>query len=167
MMAAGDVDSGPEKGAKIPELKVYVATGDNKEKTLDLADAHKEKLAVYLIVGDGKLDRPMNQFIKGLDDKLAADFDGVAAVGVFPTDDEDKMKMYLPRVQNSVNYSVLTLNIAKGADGPKDWNINSDAHLTVIVADKGKVVARYGYKSVNAAELPPVLRELAKHVKKK
>jgi hypothetical protein len=67
----------------------------------------------------------------------------------------------------SVNYGQLTLNVFKGKDGPKDWNVNSDAHLTVILVDKGKVVARYGYKSVNEAEAPAVLKELGKHFKKK
>ena len=164
---AADVPSGPEKGAALPKLEAYAVTGDDKDKTLDVTAAGKDKLTLYLIVGDEKFDRPMHRFFKAIDDKLQADFQDVRGVTVFLTQDEKKMKEFLPRVQMSVNYGQLTLNVFQGKEGPKDWNINSDAHLTVLLAYKGKVVARYGYNSVNEAEAPAVLRELSKHYKKK
>jgi cytochrome oxidase Cu insertion factor (SCO1/SenC/PrrC family) len=167
MLGAGDVESGPEKGAKVPKLEAFAVTGEDKGKSLDLVKARSEKLTVYLIVGDEKFDRPMHRFFKEIDDKLGSDFEDVQGVTVFLTEDEKKMKDYLPRVQMSVNYGQLTLNVFGKKDGPQDWNVNSDAHLTVVIADKGKVVARYGYKSVNEAEAPVVLKELGKHFKKK
>lgn len=160
------VASGPEKGAKVPALKVYDATGENKEKTVDYADLRKDKVTVYLIVGEGKFDRPMNRFMKALDDKIAADFEGVYGVAVFLTEDEDKTKEYLPKVQTSVKYDKTALTVFKGKDGPKDWNVNSDAHLTVVLAKSGKVMARFGYKSINDTEVPNVVKELKKLVKK-
>ncbi|MGL4549614.1 MAG: hypothetical protein ACRC33_00390 [Gemmataceae bacterium] len=166
-VGAGDVESGPEKGAKVPELKAYVVTGDDADKTVEFAAARKDKVTVFLVVGEGKFDRPMNRFIKTLDEKLGSDFEDVAGVAVFPTDDEDKMKGYLPRVQMSVKYDKTAMAVVKGKDGPKDWGINSDAHLTVILTAKGKVVARFGYKSVNDTEVPDVVKELEKHAKKK
>ncbi|MFQ3591998.1 MAG: hypothetical protein SNJ82_02280 [Gemmataceae bacterium] len=162
-----DVESGPEKGTVIAKLEAYAVTGDPKEKTVDLAAACKDKLTLYLIVGEEKFDRPMNRFFKAIDEKLGSDFEGVQGVTVFLTQEEKKLKELLPRVQMAVNYGQLTLNIFQGKDGPKDWNINSDAHLTVLIVDKGKVVARYGYKSVNETEAPAVLRELSNHYKKK
>jgi hypothetical protein len=166
LLLAGDVDSGPEKGAKVPELKVYDVTGPNKEKTVDYADLLKEKVCVFLLVANDKFDRPMNRFMKKIDEKLAADFDGVQAVAVFMTDDEEAVRTRLGRVQMSVNYEKTALSTFKGKDGPKGWNANSDAHITVIVASKGKVVARFGYKSVNDEDVPAVLEEVKKLVKK-
>jgi len=167
LMLAGDVDSGPEKGAKVPGLKVYDVTGPNKEKTVDYADLLKDKVAVYYLVPYEKFDRPMNKFMKTLDTKIGADFEGVQAVAVFMTDDEDAAKKRLAAIQTSVNYEKTALTAFNGKDGPKGWNANSDAHLTVIVASGGKVVARFGYKSVNDTEVPDVVAELKKLVKKK
>lgn len=164
--ADDDVKSGPEKGAKVPALKVYDVTGENKEKTIDYAAERKDKVTVYLIVGEKKFDRPMHQFIKALDDKIVSDYDGVYGVAVFLTEDEDDTKKFLGRVQTSVNYGKTALTVFKGKDGPKDWNINTDAHLTVILAKGGKVMARFAYKSVNDTEVPAVEKELKKLVKK-
>ena len=95
---AADVPSGPEKGAALPKLEAYAVTGDDKDKTLDVTAAGKDKLTLYLIVGDEKFDRPMHRFFKAIDDKLQADFQDVRGVTVFLTQDEKKMKEFLPRV---------------------------------------------------------------------
>lgn len=163
---ASDVDSGPEKGAKIPALKVYDCTGDNKEKSVDYAGLRKDKLTVYLLIAADKFDRPMNKFMKNLDEKVAKDFKDVYVVAVWLTDDEKKTKEFLPRVQTSVSYEKTALTSFNGKDGPKDWTVNSDAHLTVIVASKGKVAARLGYKTVNGEDTPTVVKELEKLTKK-
>jgi hypothetical protein len=161
-----DVESGPEKDAKVPALKVYACTGDDKEKTLDLAGARKDKPTIYLLIAADKFDRPMNRFMKELDGKLA-DYEDVHAVAVWLTEDEKKTKEFLPKVQMSVKYDNTTLSAFDGKDGPKDWNVNSDAHITVIVAAKGKVSAKFGYKSINDTEVPGVEKALAKVAKKK
>jgi hypothetical protein len=156
------VESGPEKGARVPALKVYDATGENSEKSVDYASLRKSKPTVYLFVAADKFSRPMNRFMKTLDGKVANDFDDVYVVAVWLTDDEDKTKEYLPKVQTSVGYEKTALTVFKGKDGPKGWNINSDAHLTALVAHKGKVTARFGYHSVNDTDVPAVLKELKK-----
>jgi hypothetical protein len=159
---ASDVESGPEKGAKVPALKVYDATGENREKSVDYAGLRKDKPTVYLFVAADKFDRPMNRFMKTLDGKVEKDFEDVYVVAVWLTDNEEKTKEFLPRVQTSVNYEKTALTAFKGKDGPKGWNVNSDAHLTAVVAHKGKVTARFGYKSVNDTDVPAVLKELKK-----
>lgn len=169
---AQDVDSGPKKGDKVPELKVYDVTGENKEKTVDYAGLRKDKPTVYLFVGSGddprgKFDRPMNQFIKTLDGVIEKDVEDVYAVLVFLTEDEDKTKEFLPKAQQSVKYEKTAMATFKGKDGPKDWGINSDAHLTVVIADKGKVTARFGYNSVNKTDVDAVVKELKKVAKEK
>ena len=161
-----DLESGPEKGAKIPALKVYDCTGENKEKTIDYAALRKDKVTVYLFVPAGKFDRPMHRFFKGLDEKVRDDFEGVYLVAVWLTDDEDATKDRLPKIQASVNYSTTALCAHKGSD-PKDWNLTSDAHLTVVIAAQGKVASRFAYKSVNDTEVPNVVKALTAATKKK
>lgn len=162
---ASDVDSGPEKGARVPGLKVFTATGTDENKTVDYTGAFKEKPTVFVFVNADKFSRPMHRFIKELDTKLSSDFKGVKAVAVWLTDDEEKTKKYLPKVQMSVNYE-MPLAVFKGKEGPRGWNVNGDAHLTVVLANKGKVAAKFGYNSVNDTDVPAVLKELKKHAKK-
>src|ERR1700685_4477243 len=83
-----DVESGPEKGSKVPALKVYDATGENKKKSVDYAGLRKDKPTVYLFVGEGKFDRPMFRFMKTLDESINKDLDDVYGVAVWLTDDE-------------------------------------------------------------------------------
>ncbi len=157
-----DVESGPDKGARVPALKVYDATGEHREKSVDYVRLRKDKPTVYLFVAADKFDRPMNRFMKALDGKVEKEFEDVYVVAVWLSDDVDKTKERLPRVQMSVGYEKTALTVFKGKDGPKGWNINSDAHLTVVVAHKGKVAARFGYQSVNDTDAPAVLKELKK-----
>ena len=53
LATAQDVQSGPKVGAKVADLKVYDATGENKEKSVDYAALRKDKTTVYLFVGAG------------------------------------------------------------------------------------------------------------------
>ena len=163
---AADLESGPEKGAKIPALKVYDCTGENKEKMIDYAALRKDKVTVYLFLPADKFDRPMHRFFKKLDETANDDFKDVYLVAVWLTDDEPATKERLPKIQMSVNYSMTALCSFKGTD-PKDWNVNRDAHLTVVVAAKGKVAARFAYKSANDTLVPNVVKALTKVATKK
>jgi hypothetical protein len=163
-----DVTSGPEKGEQVPELKVFDATGAHKDKEADYAADRKDKPTVYLFVNAEKFDRPMNRFMKGLDAAVKKDFEGAYVVAVWVGEDADKTKELLPRVQQSVQYELTALTLYEGAkEGPKGWNVNADAHLTAVVANKGKVAATFGYQSVNETDVPKVKEALAKAIKEK
>jgi hypothetical protein len=160
---AQDVPSGPEKGAKVPALKVYDSTGEHKDKTVDYAAERADKPTVYLLLRADKFDRPMNRFMKELDKSVKKDFTDAYVVAVWLTEDAEKTKELLPRVQQSVGYEVTALTCFAGdVAGPKDWNVNADAHLTVVVANKRKVAATFGYKSVNETDVPGVHDALRK-----
>jgi hypothetical protein len=163
---SADLESGPEKGAKIPALRVYDCTGENKGKTIDYAALRKGKVTIYLFLPADKFDRPMHRFIKKLDQTVNGDFEDVYLVAVWLTADEPATKERLPKIQMSVNYSTTALCSFGGTD-PKDWNVNGDAHLSVVVAAKGKVAARFAYKSVNDTDVPNVVNALAKVATKK
>jgi len=173
LLATGqDVQSGPKVGAKVADLKVYDATGENKEKSVDYAALRKDKTTVYLFIGagddfKGKFTRPMNKFMKTLDTQVARELEGTYLVAVFLTGDADKTREFLPKVQSSVSYVTTALTVFDGKDGPKGWDLNADAHLTVVIADKGKVAARFGYNSVNDTDVKGVMTELKKVAKEK
>jgi hypothetical protein len=160
---AQDVASGPDKGEKVPELKVYDATGPHKEKDVNYAADRKEKPTVYLFIRYDKFDRPMARFMKEFDKVVKKDFEDAYVVAVFVTEDVDKTKEHLPRIQQSVQYESTALTcFTGGKDGPKGWNVNSDAHLTAVIANKGKVASTFGYQSINDTDVPKVVEALKK-----
>src|SRR5258708_3470972 len=89
---AQDVASGPAKGEKVPALKVFDATGTNKDKDVDYTAERKDKPTVYFLIAAGKFDRPTNRFMKEFDKTVKKDFDDTYMVAVWLTDDVDKAK---------------------------------------------------------------------------
>jgi hypothetical protein len=166
--ALADIESGPKAGDKAAELKVFAATGDKEGKEVNYAEERKEKPTVYLFVSSDQFTRPMARMMKKLDEELAKIDDKAAAVAVWIGDKPDNDKDRLPKVQQSVQFTATTLNVFTGdkAMGPKDWGINPDAHLTVVVVHKGKVVKSFAFQSVNETDMPPIRDELKKAVGK-
>ena len=66
----------------------------------------------------------------------------------------------------SLKFENTSLGVFEGEkSGPNNWAINSDVHLTVVIANKGKVVKTFALTSVNETDAKPVLEELKKAVK--
>jgi hypothetical protein len=165
---AGDVVSGPVKGEKVPALKVHDVTGPHEGKEVDYAAERKDRPTVYLLLRADKFDRPMNRFMRELDRSVKKDFPDTYLVAVWLTEDAEKTRQLLPRVQQSVGYETTALTyFAADKAGPKEWGINTDAHLTAVVANKGKVAATFGYHSLNETDVPAVRDALKKAVEKK
>jgi hypothetical protein len=143
---------------KTPVLKVHDLTGANAGKEVDYAAERKERPTVYAFVRADAFDRPMARFLKKLDDALPKD---AYVVAVWLTDDVDKTKDYLPRVQESLKFQSTALAYHPGEkSGPDGWGINADSRLTVVVADKGRVVASFDYQSLNETNVPEVEKAL-------
>jgi hypothetical protein len=162
---AQEVTIGLEKGATVPALKVFDATGIHKDEEVDYAAVRAGKPTVYLLIDADRFDRPMNRSMKTLDGIIAKDFESAYVVAVWLTTDADKTKDLLPRVQQSVGYQATALTLFPGAkEGPKDWGVNVDAHLTAVVANKGKVAATFGYRSIYETDVPRVKGALEKAI---
>jgi hypothetical protein len=151
---AQDVTSGPTKGEEVPALKVFDATGPHKDKDVDYAAERGDKPTVYVFIQADQWDRPMARFLKKLDGVLDQD---AFLVAVWLTDDPAKTKEYLPLAQQSLQFQSAALTCFTGEKaGPKGWNLNADAHATVVVASRRKVAATFGYRSVNETDVPAV-----------
>jgi hypothetical protein len=151
-----DVVSGPDKGKKVPALKVFDATGPNKGKEVDYAAERKDRPTVYVFVRADKWDRPMARFLRGLDEAVRP-VEDASVVAVWLTDDPDKAKEYLPVAQQSLQLQATALTCFTGGKaGPEGWGVNADAHLTAVVTNKGKVGATFGFRSLNETDVPAV-----------
>jgi len=103
----------------------------------------------------------MARFMRKLDETLLKESEEAYIVAVWLTDDVDKTKGYLPRAQQSLKFQNTALTCFTGEKaGPKNWGINPDAHLTAIVACKGRVVKKLGYRSINETDAPAVQEAL-------
>lgn len=160
-LACADVASGPKVGDKLAPLKVHAVTGEPKGKEVDYTDLRKDKPTVYAFVSAKDFGRPMFRFLKKLDEDVG---DQGLVVVVWLTDDVDKAKAYLPKIAQYFTGAALT--VFSGTAGPKDWAINPDAHLTAVVAHKGKVVKSFGYRSLNETDVPEVVKTLKKAIRR-
>jgi len=160
--AWAEVESGPKEGAKIAELKAHGVVGTGEGKEIDFAAERKDDVTVYCFVNAAKFDRPMNQFFKKLDAALPG-VEKSAAIAVWVGGEKDKLTEYLPKVQKSVKYEQISLAVFDGdVSKLKDWNINESAHLTVVVAAKGKVIKTFAFETVNGTDAKGVEEVLKK-----
>ncbi|HEX3313959.1 MAG TPA: hypothetical protein VHR72_03655 [Gemmataceae bacterium] len=153
------IESGPGVGGKMEALKAFVATGDDAGKEIDFAAERKAKPTIFVFVQADKWDRPVARFLKTLDKDLTTKDAHIVAVWL--TDDVDKAKAYLPRAQQSLQLSQTTFAVFPGdQSGPAGWGINLDAHVTAVVTQDRKVIASFGYRSLNETDVPAVLKKL-------
>jgi len=166
-----DVESGPKAGDKVAELKAFGVVGTVEGKEADFAADRKDAPTIYLFVQaeEGGIPvggRPLARFMKTLDDQLAK-LDGAAGVAIWLGDKAfDKHKDYLPKINKSLSFEKTSLAAFDGEkSGPKEWGINPEAHMTVVVANKGKVVKSFAFTTVNETDVRPVIAELKKAMK--
>jgi hypothetical protein len=149
---------------KVSPLKVFAATGPNKGKELDYTRERKDKPTVYAFVQADRWDRPMARFLRGLDEAVRKEGQDAAVIAVWLTDNPDKAKEYLPVAQESLQFQAKVLAVFPGDKaGPEGWGIG-DAHLTVVVVNKGRKAATFDYRSVNETDVPGVHEALKKAI---
>jgi hypothetical protein len=159
--AWGQLPSGPQSGDGIPALKVFAATGEHQDREVDYAAERGKKPTVYVFIRADKWDRPVARFLKHLDQALVKEGKEAQAVAVWLTDDKDMTKQYLPRAQQSLKLEATPLTcFLGGRAGPEGWNVNGEAHVTVVVAAGGKVKAAFGHRSLNETNVPEVMKAL-------
>jgi hypothetical protein len=169
-----DVESGPKAGEKVAPLKIFGVIGAVEGKEADFAMERKELPTIYLFVqaeegGVPVGGRPAGRFMKVLDSEITKAVEKAAIVAVWLGDKAfEKHKEYLPRINMSLQFENTSLAAYDGdRSGPKDWAINPDAQLTVVVVHNGKVVKSFAFNSVNETDVRAVLMELKSATQKK
>jgi hypothetical protein len=166
-VAHADVDSGPKAGTEVSALKVFAVTGDQAGKEVDYAAERGAKPTIYVFVPHERFDRPIARFLKELEKSVKEAGNDAQMVTVFLTDDAAKTKEYLPKAQMSLQFTANPLLVFPSAKmGPEGWSVNTDAHVTAIVVQSGKVAASFGYRSVNETVVPEVAGALKKSIGK-
>ena len=130
---------------------MFGVVGTVEGKEADFAADRKDAPTIYLFVAaeEGGLPvggRPLARFMKVLDERGRRRSTSKAAIVAVWLGDKafDKHKEYLPRINMSLKFEKTSLAAFDGEkSGPNNWGINPDAHLTVVVANKGKVVKSF------------------------
>jgi hypothetical protein len=168
MPAHGDVTSGPAAGEAVKDLRVFGVVGPVEGKDVNYVKERQEAPTVYAFVQSEFWSRPMARFLKTLDMGAKDADDKAAIVAVWLSEKPDDQKDYLPKAQMSLQFQNTALAVYPGEkSGPDGWGINTDAHLTIVVVNKGKVAASFAYQSVNETDVDKVREALKKAVGKK
>lgn len=158
-----DVTSGPKVGEKTEDFKVFGVVGPIEGKEGSYVKERKDDPTVYIFVQNEHFDRPMARFMKTLDGAIKDTDEKAKIVAVWLTEKPDEAKDRLPRINMSVNFANTALTVFTGEkSGPNGWSINTDAHITVVVAAKGKVQASFAFESVNETDVRKVNAALKK-----
>lgn len=158
-----DVSSGPKVGDPAAALTVFAVTGESKEKELDFVKERKQRPTVYVFVQADKWSRPMFRYLKKLDEVVTEVNQEAGTIAIWLSEKPDEAKEYLTKIGQYFEKTPLTVFNGEKS-GPKDWGINTDAHLTAVVVHKGKVVAAFAYQSLNDTDAPAVRDALKKAV---
>jgi hypothetical protein len=163
VMVLADVASGPKAGDKVADFKAYGVLGVLEGKEGSYVKERKDEPTVFVFVQQEHWSRPMARFLKELDAKGKEANDKSVVVAVWLSEKPAEAKDYLPRAQMSLNFSNTSLGVFEGEkSGPTDWGINTDAHCTVVVTHKGKVVESIALQSVNETDVKKVVEALKK-----
>lgn len=166
----GQTASGPEVGGKAAPLKAAAGTGERAGQDVDFVADRGDKPTVFVFVRADKWDRPAARYLRAIDQALVKGVEGAedaAAVAIWLTDDVETAKQYVPTAQQSLQLERTTFAVHPGDRfGPKGWSINGEAHVTTVVVRSGKVVASFGYLSLNETNVPEVVKALGKKADK-
>ena len=160
-LAFAAIESGPAVDSALPELKADAATGDDAGKKITFTTTRKAKPTIYVFIRADKFDRPIARYLKTLDKALVEFGKDTHVVAVWITEDIDKTREYLPKVQQSMKLEASTLAFyAEEKIGPNAWGLNERAYVTTIVTDGTKVKARFAEQSLNETNVPEVTTAL-------
>jgi len=159
--ARAQLSSGPDVGSSVAPLRLAVITGTDAGQEFNVTERRGAMPTIYIFIQADKWDRPIARFLRTLDDELRKDRSDVAVIVAWLTDDVEGAKEYLPKAQQSIQLSQTSLAVYAGdKSGPPGWGIHPSAHLTAIIAVDGRVVASFGYRSLNETNVPEVLAKL-------
>jgi hypothetical protein len=156
------IESGPPVGKSIPALMVQPVKDGRAADAVDITKEHAEPVTVYMFLSADRFDRPVARVVKGLDaavQKVQVQQPTAALVLVWVAPDANAAATRIGQIQGSLQLSG-EWTIFTGGSSPDGWALSDKAAITVVVTNKEKVTARFGYDSVNETVLPDIEKSL-------
>lgn len=143
LVMAGEIQSGLEKGSKVPAFNVKDVTGPNKGDELCYRCRYGNQPVVSVFAKE--LTDEVAQLSKELDTVVAKNRDQkMAGFVVLMSEDPDKSAPALAACADKHKISQMPLTTFKGLEGPEGYKINSKADVTVMMWVEGKVKVSHG-----------------------
>lgn len=135
VVRADEPVSGPKPGEAVGAFEVEVATGDDAGKTLDPIKPLKDKPVLMIFISE--LNRPGFGLLKQLDKygRLRQP-EGLEVLIVRVTDDVAVAAKHAKILYDLYDVKSTTGVAIGGKSGPKDYNLNDEAQMTVLLVDK-------------------------------
>lgn len=137
---ADDPKSGLEVGKPAPGFEMQVATGDDAGKRVDYLKKWDKKPVLVIFVGE--MSRPAFGLLKQLDKygRLRQP-EGLEVLLVRVTDDAEAAGRQAKLFYDNYEIKSPAGIVAEGKEGPRDYGLNADAQMTVLLLDKDHKVA--------------------------
>src|SRR5262249_32679956 len=155
--AADEVFSGPQKGEKLPPLKVRGVYDKAAGKEMDFVKEAKGGPIVLIFVHD--LNRPSIAMTRVLGEyTVSRAKDGRATGGVWLSDDATEAEATLKRIRHAMPKGAPTGIALGGKEGPGSYGLNRNVTLTILVGKDNKVSANFALVQPSLqSDLPKVL----------
>lgn len=151
------VFSGPQKGEKLPPLSVRLV---GAEKQTDIVAAGGD--GPIMLVFFHKLTRPAFALTRALGQFAAMDQNKkLHSAVVFLVEDETAAETRIKAITSRMPKPVKVGISPDGLNGPGAYGLNRNVTLTVLVANKGRVVANYALVQPSAqADGPKIMKSV-------
>lgn len=161
LWAADDpVFSGPQRGEKLPPLKVRGVFDDQAGKEIDFLPAGGKPVFLVFV---HELTRPSVATTRLLMNYAAKRNKDVFGGVVFLMDDLTEGTNRLKRARHALPEGVPIGISPDGGEGPGAYGLNRNVTLTILIGEKGRVKANFSLVQPSVqADVPKVLRELVK-----
>lgn len=142
---AGEIQSGLEKGSKVPPFYVKDVTGPNKEGD-ELCYRCRYGNQPVVSVFAKEMTEDVANLTKQLDDVVAKNRDQkMAGFVVLMSETPDKAAPSLTTAAEKHKIQQMPMTTFKGTEGPDGYKINTKADVTVMMWVEGKVKVSQGF----------------------
>lgn len=160
-VSAGELKSGLQVGAFPGAFNVLDCTGPATGKSLCYRCRYGGKPVVTIFTRT--LDENVTKLVREVDAKLAANKE-LRAFVVLLTDDPDAAEPQLKKLAETAGIKHVPLTVFDGEAGPPQYEISSEAGVTVMLWVKSNVKANHAFKAgeLDAKGVQAVVADTAK-----
>ncbi len=160
---AADLKSGLEVDAQPPAFNVTDVTGPNAGKKLCYRCQYSSRPVVSVFVR--KMDENTVKLVKQIDDVVGKQEEKkMAAFVTVLSDDPDAQEAALKKTADEQKITHTPLTVFENGVGPKAYNINEKANVTVMMWVDGNVTVNHAYADGDLSEeaIAKIIEDTAK-----
>ena len=159
VQAAEDLVSGPQKDDKLPALNVLASEGEHAGKSVNLLETRGKK--PILLVFFSQKTRPTFGLMKQLDAYgQIRQPEGLETIIIHSWAKSEETLPFCKLMREKYGFQGVLAVVAEG-NSPPEYNLHSDAAITVVLADKEhKVLLNLSRRDPNRTDFDPVRKAI-------